>query len=156
MNSLRVMIMVIAMMLGLANVMKGFTVTIAQVNFQTCNCGLLTKTYLLNIKFSLNLVNLFFWCLTDAMAYFGIFLCRWFFWKRIFYRSFVGVRPSKLIDPNLTPLGRSCGRCDQLERWKTSNLTVFEGKKIRQAPNRIFHSCCDAKILMNSALMCHF
>jgi hypothetical protein len=37
MNSLRVMIMVIALMLGLANVMKGFTVTIAQVNFQTCN-----------------------------------------------------------------------------------------------------------------------
>jgi hypothetical protein len=29
--------MVIAMMLGLANVMKDFTVTIAQVNFQTCN-----------------------------------------------------------------------------------------------------------------------
>ena len=37
MNSLRVMITVIAMMLGLANAMKGFTVTIAQVNFQTCN-----------------------------------------------------------------------------------------------------------------------
>ena len=37
MSSLRVMIMVIAMMLGLANVMKGFTVTIAQVKFQTCN-----------------------------------------------------------------------------------------------------------------------
>ena len=29
--------MVIAMRLGLANVTKGFTVTIAQVNFQTCN-----------------------------------------------------------------------------------------------------------------------
>ena len=29
--------MVIAMMLGLANVMKDFTVTTAQVNFQTCN-----------------------------------------------------------------------------------------------------------------------
>ena len=37
MNSLRVMIMVIAVMLGLASVMKVFTVTIAQVNFQTCN-----------------------------------------------------------------------------------------------------------------------
>ena len=37
MSSLRVMIMVIAMMLGLANAMKDFTVTIAQVNFQTCN-----------------------------------------------------------------------------------------------------------------------
>ena len=37
MNSLRVMITVIALMLGLANVMKGFMVTIAQVNFQTCN-----------------------------------------------------------------------------------------------------------------------
>ena len=37
MNSLRVMIMVIALMLGLASVMKVFTVTIAQVNFQTFN-----------------------------------------------------------------------------------------------------------------------
>ena len=37
MISLRVMITVIAMMLGLANVTKGFTVTIVQVNFQTCN-----------------------------------------------------------------------------------------------------------------------
>ena len=29
--------MVLVLMLGLANVMKGFMVTIAQVNFQTCN-----------------------------------------------------------------------------------------------------------------------
>ena len=31
------MIMVIAMMLGLANVLKGFMAMIAQVNVQTCN-----------------------------------------------------------------------------------------------------------------------
>ena len=37
MISLRVAIMVLAMMLGLANVMRVFTVTIAQVNFHTCN-----------------------------------------------------------------------------------------------------------------------
>jgi len=36
MSSLRVMIMVIAMMLELANVMKAFTVTVAQVNMILC------------------------------------------------------------------------------------------------------------------------
>ena len=55
MISLHVAIMVIAMMLGLANVMKGFMVTIAQVKFQTCNWWFADQN--LPIKSFLNLVN---------------------------------------------------------------------------------------------------
>ena len=47
MISLRVEIMVIAVMLGLANVMKDIMVTIAQVNFMICNYCFADQTYLL-------------------------------------------------------------------------------------------------------------
>ena len=56
MISLRVMIRVIAMMLGLANVTKGFTVTIVQVNFQTCNWWFADENLIYYIF--LNLLNL--------------------------------------------------------------------------------------------------
>ena len=56
MISLRVAIMVHAVRLELANVMKGSTVTIAQVNFITCNWWFADQN--LPIKFSFNLVNL--------------------------------------------------------------------------------------------------
>ena len=49
--------MVLAMMLGLANVMKDSTVTIAQVNFRPYNNGLLTKE---NFDLGLNNHDFFF------------------------------------------------------------------------------------------------
>ena len=56
MISLHVLIMVLAVMSGLANVMKDSMVTIAQVNFITCNWWFADQN--LPIKFSFNLVNL--------------------------------------------------------------------------------------------------
>ena len=56
MISLHVMIMVPAVMSGLANVMKDSTVTIAQVNYITCIWWFADQN--LPIKFSFNLVNL--------------------------------------------------------------------------------------------------
>ena len=56
MISLHVMIMVPAVMSGLANVMKDSTVTIAQVNYITCNWWFADQN--LHIKLSFSLVNL--------------------------------------------------------------------------------------------------
>ena len=56
MISLHVVIMVLAAMLGLANVLKDSTVKIAQVNFQICNWWFDDQN--LPTKLSLNLVNL--------------------------------------------------------------------------------------------------
>ena len=56
MVSLRVVIMVLAQMLGLAYVMKDSMVTIVQVNYITCNWWFADQN--LPVKFSFNLVNL--------------------------------------------------------------------------------------------------
>ena len=56
MITLHVVLMVPAVMSGLANVMKDSTVTIAQVNYITCNWWFADQN--LHVKFSFNLVNL--------------------------------------------------------------------------------------------------
>ena len=56
MISLRVTIMVLAVMLGLANVMKGSTVTIAQVNFIISNWSFADQN--LPIELFINFVKL--------------------------------------------------------------------------------------------------
>ena len=56
MISLHVVIMVLAVMLGFANVLKDSTVKIAQVNFQICNWWFDDQN--LPTKLSLNLANL--------------------------------------------------------------------------------------------------
>ena len=59
--------MVIAMMLGLANVMKDFTVTIAQVNFQTCNWWFADQNLPIKHQIFLESRKLFFFLVSNII-----------------------------------------------------------------------------------------
>ena len=70
------------------------TCQLISLNLTKCDFNHCVMYVLLSACHSLKKLSL-----TDRMPLFGIFLGRRFFWNQTFYRSGVGVRPSKLTHP---------------------------------------------------------